>query len=59
MGGLLEQSPSLAEFVPEELQDSYESARRNATYDMHIEESTFPDTCPWTLDQMMAFDIRL
>jgi hypothetical protein len=57
--GLLEQSPSLAEFIPEELQDSYESARRNATYDMDIEESAFPDTCPWTFEQMMDFDIRL
>jgi hypothetical protein len=58
--GLLNQSPSLQEFISDEVNSySYELARILAARDMDVEMSTFPESCPWAFEQMMAFDIRL
>jgi hypothetical protein len=58
--GLLEQSPSLQDFISDEFTNhSYKLARILAARDMGVEVSTFSEPCPWAFEQMMAFDIRL
>jgi Domain of unknown function DUF29 len=60
INGLLEQSPSLQDFISDEFNNhSYKLARILAARDMGVEVSTFPEPCPWAFEQMMAFDIRL
>lgn len=60
INGLLEQSPSLQDFISDEFNNhSYQLARILAARDMGVEVSTFPEPCLWAFEQMMAFDIRL
>lgn len=57
--GILKQSPSLHECIPVEVEHhSYDLAKIFAARDMDVDESTFPATCPWTFEEIMAFDIK-
>ncbi|BCX18776.1 MAG: hypothetical protein KatS3mg117_2458 [Geminicoccaceae bacterium] len=49
---LLRQNPSLRARRVEELADAYEGARTLAAIETGSPLSTFPETCPFTLDQI-------
>lgn len=50
---LLRDSPSLRPRIPAVLQESYTNARRNASDETGVQFSTFPATCPRTVDQIL------
>jgi hypothetical protein len=45
-------SPSLQRELPEFLSWAYPKARHAAADEMGLPPSTFPETCPWSLDQL-------
>jgi Domain of unknown function DUF29 len=49
----LHDSPSLHRFVPEALAWAYPHARRLAAAETGLPVATFPETCPWTLAQVL------
>ncbi len=49
---LLEASPSLRRRLGEELPKAYAKARRYAAEETGLPLSTFPETCPFTLEQI-------
>lgn len=51
---LLERSPSLNKEKPEILEDAYYLARLKAVDETSMNESTFPDLCPWTFIECMT-----
>jgi hypothetical protein len=53
IGVLLEDSPSLRHEVEEKIAVAYEKATLGAENETGIEKSRFPETCPFTLDQML------
>lgn len=53
---LLEDSPSLRNRLPELVARQYPRARYNAANETGLPESTFPDTCPYTIDQLLSTD---
>ena len=53
---LLEQSSSLRCTVPEALGARYLHAREDASDQTHLPLATFPTTCPWTVEQVLADD---
>ena len=53
---LLEQSPSLRPTVPEALRVRYRRAREDASTQTHQPSATFPETCPWTAEQVLNED---
>jgi hypothetical protein len=52
LADLLQSSPSLKRRLGEELPRAYEKARRLAADETGLPLSTFPETCPFTLDQI-------
>ena len=50
---LLEDSPSLRRLLTEALAYSYPRARRAASRETELPLSTFPDACPYTLEQLL------
>ena len=52
----LADNPSLGPKTPEAMADAYYDARGNAYAQTGLPEATFPASCPWTFDQIMAED---
>lgn len=52
----LKKNPSLKAALPETLNDAYEIARIEAASETAMSENTFPATCPWQFEQIMAED---
>lgn len=50
---LLEESPSLAPQLPLKVDAEYRRARREATKETGLPLSTFPDQCPFTVEQVL------
>ena len=53
---VLADSPSLRRELPDCLDWAYAKARRAAAEDTRLPLATFPDRCPWTLDQLQDDD---
>jgi hypothetical protein len=53
---LLEQSPSLRLIVPDALSPRYALARDHASAQTRLPLTTFPETCPWTPEQILDTD---
>jgi hypothetical protein len=49
---LLAQSPGLKPKRHARLLDAYRAAREDAAYETGLPEETFPETCPYTLDEV-------
>jgi len=60
ISGLLTDSPSLANQALEHLPKAYSQARRLAGAEMKLEqrewESLFPESCPWTFEEVLNED---
>jgi ribosomal protein L16/L10AE len=50
----LEDSPSLKSYPADQLEASYQRARRQAARQTGIEVSVFPDVCPYSLEVVLA-----
>lgn len=53
---LLERNPGLRPFLEPELPKVYPLARRLARAETQLPLGTFPETCPWTLDEVRHDD---
>ena len=53
---LLRENPSLANQVPEFLDEGYPHARRLAAVETGLPLTTFPATCPWAGEQVLDED---
>ncbi len=49
----LHDSPSLKSVLPELFADAYELARLGASTETGLALENFPETCPWTLEQVI------
>lgn len=56
IGDVLESSRSLRRHLPTLLAKHYPRARRKAHRETGLELATFPDTCPWDVEQVLAED---
>ena len=52
----LADNPSLKPQIPEAIQRAYRKAVDEAELETGLPEGTFPSTCPWSFDQIMADD---
>ncbi|AFZ30681.1 protein of unknown function DUF29 [Gloeocapsa sp. PCC 7428] len=52
----IEDSPSLRSYPVEQLEESYQRARRQAAKQTAIEISVFPETCPYPLEMVLSED---
>lgn len=52
----IEDSPSLKSYPAEQLETSYQRARRQAAQQTKIEIAVFPEQCPYSLEQILADD---
>ncbi len=52
----IEDSPSLNNYPTEQLESSYQRARRQAAKQTSIELSLFPNTCPYDINLVLAED---
>lgn len=52
----IEDSPSLRDYPMEQLEESYQRARRQAAKQTSIEISVFPNTCPYAVELVLAED---
>jgi hypothetical protein len=52
----LADNPSLQAMLPEAVAQAYRRARRSASAETGLPESTFPMDCPWTFDEAMRED---
>lgn len=50
---LLHYSPSLRTLLPTALTEGYPHARERAVVETHLPATTFPETCPWTVEQLL------
>ncbi|WP_417911299.1 DUF29 domain-containing protein [Candidatus Electronema sp. PJ] len=50
----LQDNPSLKQKLPESIERAYKYARTGAARETGLPKSTFPEICPWSLEQ--AFD---
>jgi Domain of unknown function DUF29. len=50
---LLEENPSLQHKIEEVVTKAYERAREAAADETELKISTFPEECPWTLEQAL------
>lgn len=50
------ESPSLRPLIPELLLQAYHPARRKAARQTRLNLQTFPETCPWTAEQVLDAD---
>jgi hypothetical protein len=48
---ILEDSPTLREFLPKAFPCAYPRGRKEAAKETGLPLETFPETCPWSLDQ--------
>jgi hypothetical protein len=53
IAALVEQSPSLARWIKGDIASRYQVAREDAADETGLPLSTFPDTCPWTPEQVL------
>jgi hypothetical protein len=53
---IVEDSPSLRRQAPEVLAREYPRSRRDASDETDLPLTTFPDTCPWTPEQVLDED---
>jgi ribosomal protein L29 len=53
----LEQSPSLRQAVPSLLDGGYRRARREAQDETGLPLATFPESGPWSVDQLLDEDV--
>lgn len=53
---LLEESPSLRREIPVRLARHYPLARRDAARETRLPLATFPETCLWTVEQILHED---
>jgi ribosomal protein L29 len=53
----LEQSLSLRQAVPSLLDGEYRRARREAQDETGLPLATFPESCPWSVDQLLDEDV--
>ncbi len=53
---ILEDSPSLREFLPKAFAWAYPRGRKQAAKETGLSLETFPETCPWSLDQFQDDD---
>jgi hypothetical protein len=53
---VIEDSPRLRGYPAEQLEDSYQRARRQAAKQTGLELSGFPETCPYPLELLLAED---
>ena len=49
----LDDNPSLKPLLPQALASAYRSARREAIAETGFAGSTFPDACPWTVEEVL------
>ena len=56
MAVIIEDSPSLARQIPIQLAMAYAHARVDASDETGLALATFPDTCPWAVEQVMDED---
>lgn len=52
----IEDSPSLRSYPVEQLEESYQRARRQAAKQTAIEIAVFPETCPYPLEMVLSED---
>jgi hypothetical protein len=52
----LEDSPSLGNYPAEQLEESYQRARRQAAKQTRLEISVFPTACPYSIELVLADD---
>ena len=52
----LEDNPSLKPLIPAVTEKSYQIAVLEAVAETGFPESTFPESCPWSFDQVMDAD---
>ena len=52
----IEDSPSLRSYPAEQLEESYQRARRQAARQTSVEISMFPDLCPYSPELVLAED---
>ena len=50
---LLPYSPSLRTLLPTALAEGYPHARERASAETHLPTTTFPEPCPWTVEQVL------
>ena len=53
LADMLEESPSMARELPTLITKGYPLARQWASDDTHLPHATFPETCPWTAEQVL------
>jgi hypothetical protein len=53
---ILQDSPSLREFLPKAFTWAYPRSRKEAAKETGLPLETFPETCPWSLDQLQDED---
>jgi hypothetical protein len=53
---VIEDSPSLKNYPAQQLEKSYQRARHQAAKQTNIEFSVFPNTCPYSLELVLAED---
>jgi hypothetical protein len=53
---LLQQNPSLRTTVPALIADSYAYIRKRTSLETRLPLTTFPDTCPWSVAQILDDD---
>lgn len=52
----IEDSPSLKNYLTDQLEDSYQRARRQAAKQTHIQISVFPKECPYLVELILDED---
>jgi hypothetical protein len=52
----LRRNPGLRPELPTLLRDAYADARKRAMDETDLPLPTFPETCPWTLEQVLDED---
>jgi hypothetical protein len=50
---LLEESPSLWPLIPSLLAQAYPAAREHAAQETDLPLDTFPEACPWSVDEVL------
>ena len=53
---LLQQNPSLRPTLPALIEDSYAYIRKRTSLETRLPLTTFPDTCPWGVPQILDDD---
>jgi hypothetical protein len=53
---LLKKNPSLKPYLTTAVVEEYPSARRLAAVETDLPRATFPEVCPWTVEQLLDHD---